>query len=527
MKPVFKLTALFLIIFVFGCSKNNAPLTRVEVEGGKVEGTVEEGIAVYKGIPFAEPPVGELRWRAPQPVSPWDTVLKADEFAPACPQPQMNAPEGQKMETSEDCLYLNVWTPVKSPEEKLPVMVWIYGGGFAMGSTAMPTYSGEKLAGMGVVVVSVAYRVGSLGFMAHPELTAESEHNTSGNYGLLDQIAGLKWVRDNIEAFGGDPDNVTIFGESAGGISVSMLAASPLTGGLFDRAISQSGGSFEPVSLRERTDCIQLLEGAEKKGVEFAERMGANSLAELREVPPEKLIKDSLARMGGFWPKVDGYVLVGDQYKLYKKGKYNDVPVLIGTNSDEGSMFVQPKEPEQYKEDIRSRFGPFADQVLELYPADNKKEAYYSAADIFRETAFAWPTWTWARLQTKTGKSDVFPYYSNQQQPAPSFSPYKPRGAGHGAEISYVFRHLDQNNGSEYTEADRELSEMMATYWTNFAKYGDPNGKELPQWPVFKEGEPTVMYLNSDHKTGPVPNLEKLKLMEKYFQWKREKVENQ
>lgn len=521
MKLKSELIFLCIAVLLAACNESDESITRVAVEGGRVEGVVENGITVFRGIPFAAPPVGELRWCPPQPVDPWDSILRADRFAPACPQMRMSYPGAPEMEVSEDCLYLNVWTPAETSGEKLPVMVWIHGGGFAMGSTSVPTYSGEELAKMGVIVVSIAYRVGALGFMAHPELTAESEHHVSGNYGLLDQIAGLEWVQSNIGAFGGDPGRVTIFGESAGGISVSMLAASPLCEGLFTGAISQSGGSFGPVNLEKRGDGIQLLEGAEKAGVEFAARMGAGSVAELRQMDPRKWMSDPMSQMGGFWPVVDGYVITGDQYKLYEAGNYNDVDVIIGTNSDEGAMFVRPSAPAQYEKDIRQRFGPFADRILELYPGNSEKETYTSSADIFREISFAWPSWSWAKLQSRTGESRVFFYYFNQQQPASPFSSYEPRGAGHGAEIGYVFRHLGENKDNSYTDEDLELSEIMARYWTNFARNGDPNGEGLPHWPVFKEDEPTVLYLNGTPHTGPVPNLEKLRLMEEYFSWLR------
>ena len=522
MNPKTIIPILLSAVLITACKPSGESLKLVEVEGGRVEGTVEEGITVFKGIPFAAPPVGPLRWRPPRPAEPWDTILRAGDYAPACPQMHVSYPGAPEMETSEDCLYLNVWTPAGSSGDKFPVMVWIYGGGFAMGSTSVPSYSGEELAKMGVVVVSIAYRVGALGFLAHPELSAESEHGISGNYGLLDQIAGLEWVQANIEKFGGDPERVTIFGESAGGISVSMLAASPLCEGLFARAISQSGGNFGPVSTGQRGDGIQLLEGAEQTGVEFAARMGARNLAELRETDPGEWMDDPLSQMGGFWPVVDGYVITGDQYRQYQQGRYNDVDVIIGTNSDEGSMFVRPSDPAQYKLNIRQRFGPFAGRILELYPGNTERETFTSSADLFREIAFAWPSWTWARLQSETGDSRVFVYYFNQQQPASPFSSYKPRGAGHGAEIGYVFRNLGQDENSPYSEEDLELSRMMATYWTNFARTGDPNGEGLPRWPEFEEGEPTVLYLNGSPQPGPVPNIEKLRLMEEYFTWLRE-----
>ncbi len=494
----------------------------VKVEGGLVEGTVEEGLTVYKGIPFAAPPTGNLRWRPPQPLKSWDGVLKADKYAPACPQIQFYIPIFPKVETSEDCLYLNVWTPAQSPAENLPVMVWIYGGGFVMGATSTPLYSGEQLAKMGVVIVSSAYRVGPLGFLAHPDLTAQSPRKVSGNYGLLDQIAALQWVQRNIKAVGGDPGRVTIFGESAGGISVSMLAASPPAKGLFHRAICESGGSFHPVRKNKEPDSIQMLAGAEAAGVAFAQRMGANSLAELRQISPEKLLSDPSVQGGGFWPIVDGYVIVDDQYKLYEAGKYNDVPVLVGTNSDEGSMFAQATTPEQYEKSTRERFGPFAEKILALYPGQTADQTFRAAADILRDTLFAWPTWSWARLQSRTGTAQVFVYYFDQKLPLSPLSLFfKSSSAPHGSEMPYVFRHLDQIPATLYTDEDRKLSETMATYWTNFAKKGNPNGEGLPQWPVFKAREPTVMYLDSTPHTGPVPNLDKLTVLDEYFAWKR------
>jgi len=432
----------------------------------------------------------------------------------------------QKGNFSEDCLYLNVWTPAKKTDEKLPVMVWIYGGGFAMGSTAVPVYSGEEMAGKGVIMVSIAYRVGPLGFLAHPELTAESEKHISGNYGLLDQIAGLRWVQNNIAAFGGDPGNVTIFGESAGAISVSMLAASPLTKGIIHKAISESGGSFWPVGYKRGTDCIGNLKGGEEYGLEYQKRMGANSLSELRKLAPEKLIADPAAAMGGFWPLVDGYVITDDQYKLYFEGAYNDIPVLIGTNSDEGSMFVRQAKSLDYLASLPERFGPLADKIAKLYPGDNDEIARKSMANIFRETAFAWPTWAWARLQTKTGKAPVYFYYFDQPQPGMP-APYgdgKPQGAYHSCEMQYVFHHLNQNPQLANKPSDNALSESMISYWTNFAKSGNPNGEGLTEWPLFSEEKKSTMYFDSIPHIGPVPNIEQLKLMDEYFSWRRENV---
>jgi para-nitrobenzyl esterase len=520
MKNLFKI--IFAMLFIMDACSPDKPVTVVSVEGGKIEGVVENNITVFRGIPFAQPPLGDLRWKAPQPVKKWEGVLKADKFAPACPQIQFKNSGTAPLPTSEDCLYLNVWTPAKSSGEKLPVMVWIYGGGFALGATSVPVYSGEQLANLGVIVVSIAYRVGPLGFMAHPELTAEASNKVSGNYGLLDQIEGLKWVQKNISAFGGDPLKVIIFGESAGAESVSMLSASPLARGLFRGAISESGGSFSPVKSDRVPDCMQLLAGAEKLGVEFMKRMGSENLEELRKLSPDKWIDDPLAQMAGFWPVVDGYVITGDQYKLYEEGKYNDVAVIIGTNSDEGSMFARPVPTDQYLQYVTTHFGPVSDKILKLYPVDSLTGTYRPLADLFRDGVFAWPSWSWAKLQTKTGKSKVFTYYFDEFNKEPMYpgGPI-PAGAAHGSELAYVFGHLGQNPNTKVTDEQRSLSKQMAKYWTNFAKKLDPNGEGLPQWPVFTEYKPTTLYFQGAPHIGPVPNIDKLRGMDEYFAWKR------
>ena len=523
MKTTVNLIVISVIMLFAGCGGDRLSDATATVKGGVVQGTVEDGIAVFRGVPFAAPPVGDLRWKAPQPVRPWDGVLTADKFAPASIQPAVAWMGGRP--TSEDCLYLNVWTPAKSAKEKLPVMVWIYGGGFAFGGTAGADTWGDQIARHGVILVSIAYRVGVLGFMAHPDLTAESENKVSGNYGLLDQIAGLKWVQENISAFGGDPARVTVFGESAGAISVSMLCASPLTKGLFAGAISQSGGSFGPVGDNSGSgDFMQTLAGAELAGMEFAKIMGANSIDELRAMSPDKWLSDPRSQMGGFWPVVDGYVITDDQYKLYEAGNYNDVNVIIGTNSDEGSMFTQPVKPEEYAGVLKMRFGPLAEKALQLYPGNTEYETYASMSDIFRDAVFGWPSWTWARLQSKTGKSRVYVYYFDQFRKEPLFPGGSPqRGAAHASEIPYVFGHLNQNPDAKATEEEIILSDRMIKYWTNFAKNGDPNGEGLPGWPVFEEGKETVMYLKGSVPlpTG-VPNMDKLLLMEEYYKWLRE-----
>lgn len=474
----------------------------VRTEDGLVQGTVEDGLTVYRGIPFAAPPVGNLRWRAPLPAAKWDGVRQATQFGP---EPV------QGTNGSEDCLYLNVWTPAQSTNDHIPVLVWIYGGGFSAGSTSDQNYSGEQLAKKGVVFVSIAYRVGPLGFLAHPELSAETTNHVSGNYGLLDQIAGLQWVKKNIAAFGGDPGKVTIFGESAGGISVSMLCASPLAKGLFEGAMSESGGSFGPP--RPTTypgENMKRLADAERAGEDFARKAGASSIAELRKIAPHKL--PGGWGSGSAWPIIDGWVIPDDQHKLYAAGKYNDVPVLIGYNSDEGASFWPPKTPEEYIAGVQKRYGKFADDLIQAYPVGTNSVPK-TARDLMRDAAFGWHTWSWARLQSQTGKSRVFYYYFDQH-------PKNEAGSWHGMEVSYVFHHLNPNN-PHTSKADLAISDAMSTYWVNFAKFGNPNGKRLPKWPAFSDSHPQVMYFQQTPHLGPVPSADSLKVLDAYFAWRR------
>jgi para-nitrobenzyl esterase len=494
----------------------------VKVEGGLLEGTSEDGLTVYRGIPFAAPPVGDLRWRAPQPAAKWDGVRRADKFAPTCMQggPPGSGSPNLGPGRSEDCLYLNVWTPARSAKERVPVLVWIYGGGFAGGATSIPTYSGEKLAKRGIVLVSIAYRVGPLGFLAHPGLSAESQHRVSGNYGLLDMIAGLQWIQKNIAVFGGDPRRVTIFGESAGGIAVSMLCASPLAKGLFHGAISQSGGSFGPPRPGGMPgENMQRLADAERAGESYAKAAGASSVVELRKLSAEQVLATSRGQRGLGWPIIDGRVIPDDQYKLYEARRYNDTPILGGYNSDEGLSFSAPKTPQAYIESVRQRYGPFADKLLKLYPA-GETTVPKTARDLTRDAAFGWHTWAWARLQSKTGKSKVFYYYFDQHPDYPAGSPREGQGTPHGADVPFVFEHLGAPNRQE-APGDQALSETMAAYWTNFAKRGDPNGEGVPNWPPFSDANPVVMYLKQPPRTGPVPSEEGLKGLEAYFAWRR------
>ncbi len=509
-----KLTLIIVISAVFTAGLIVAQQPKpVKVGQGMLQGAYENGLTVYKGVPFAEPPVGKLRWHAPEPPVKWEGVKQATEFAPA-PMQGGNPSSGK----SEDCLYLNIWTPAKSAKEQIPVFVWIYGGGFSFGSATEPIYNGEALAKKGVVFVSIAYRVGQLGFLAHPGLSAESPEKVSGNYGLLDMIAGLQWIQDNIAAFGGDPDKVTIFGESAGGIAVSMLCASPLAKGLFHGAISQSGGSFGPP--RPTTfpgENLKRLTDAEKAGEDFAQKAGVSSIAELRKIAADSL--PSGWGIGSAWPIIDGWVIPDDQYKLYKAGKYNDVPILVGYNSDEGASFSHEKDPEEYINGVKQRYGKFADALIKAYPA-GENSVPKTARDLSRDAAFGWHTWSWARLQSETGKSNVYYYYFDQHPDYPEGSPQAGYGSPHGQDVVYVFQHLDPSN-PQTTESDLAISEAMGTYWTNFAKYGDPNGEGVPAWPVFSDENPKVMYFNQKPYVGQVPSAESLKVLDAYFEWRR------
>jgi para-nitrobenzyl esterase len=507
------------------CFSAAAQVLTAKVTGGELQGVVANGVASFKGVPFAAAPVGDLRWKKPQPVKAWQGLRVANAFGASCMQdPAMLQVQQAPPAMSEDCLYLNVWTPVKSASERLPVMVWIYGGGFAIGTTAAQLYDGAKLAEKGVVVVSVAYRVGAFGFLAHPELSRESGKG-SGNYGVQDMIAGLEWVRDNIRAFGGDPRNVTIFGESAGGIAVSMLAASPYAKGLFHKVISESGGSFAPSRrAAEGGLSVPSLALAEKTGSEFLGKLGATTIAAARALPAAEIQQAQGPGLGsGFWPVDDGDVLPGDQYVLYSAGRFNDTPVLIGTNSDEGALFIQGGVTSAaFQEQIRGGYGEHADELLAVYPNATDAQALQGARDVFRDSLFAWPTWTWARLQATKGKGAAYVYYFDHR------TPQRPNGAWHADEIQYVFRNLGAgfagNGAGAANPEEVAVSDVVSTYWTNFAKSGDPNGPKLPQWPAFSEASQQVLFIDTAPSARPVPNMAQLKAWDAYYAWRREQA---
>ena len=371
---------------------------QVLTESGAISGVGENGLSVYKGVPFAAPPIGDLRWRPPAHVAPWTGTRKADAFAPACMQVGVSMPGETPPAVSEDCLYLNIWTPAKNVQEHLPVIVWIYGGGYINGSASMPLYWGDQLAHKGVIVVTIAYRLGPLGFLAHPELTRESPHHSSGNYGLMDQIAALEWIQRNIAAFGGDPKSVTIAGQSSGAISVSILMASPRAKGLFQRAIGESGGLFEPLQLAPK----YLLANAERDGEKYAASLGAASLQELRRLPAAMLSADA----GGVsHPVIEPYVLPASPYEAFTTGQQNDVPLLIGSNAEEARALVDVTHvtAATFDSDIARSFGPLPPPLVAAYPHATDVEARQARLDLERDLRFGWDMWAWARLQAGTG----------------------------------------------------------------------------------------------------------------------------
>jgi para-nitrobenzyl esterase len=473
------------------------------IESGAIEGSTRSGLTIYKGVPFAAPPLGDLRLREPQSVAPWKGTRKATSFAPACMQKGVSMPGEAPPSVSEDCLYLNIWTPAKA-DERLPVMIWIHGGGYTNGSASMPLYWGDRLAQRGVIVVTIAYRLGPLGFLAHPDLSAESAHKASGNYGLLDQIAALKWIQRNITAFGGDPKRVTIAGQSSGAMSVSALMASPLAKGLFHRAIGQSGGLFEPLQIAPS----YLLANAEKDGEKYATSVGAASIAALRKLPAEKLLEGNAGSVSH--PVIEPYALPAGPYDAFVSGAYNDVPLLVGFNLEEARSLVdvKPVKAATFAADIERSFGALPPPLMDAYPHATDTQARQARLDFERDLRFGWDMWAWARLQAQSGRSPVHFYLFEQKPPFPAGSIHEGWGASHFAEFWYMFDHLDQD-AWRWSPADRKLAEQMSSYWTNFVKTGDPNGASLPPWPAFT-GDGNVMHLGDPAAVGSLPNLPSL-----------------
>jgi para-nitrobenzyl esterase len=470
----------------------------VKVEQGKLSGTTGKNrdVRVYRGIPYAAPPVGDLRWKAPAPAAHWKGVRKATEFGSRCMQMMLSpelpafikASEGKWSQKSEDCLYLNIWTPAHMAGDKLPVMFWIHPGGFTIGGGSAPSFDGENLARKGIVVVTINYRLGVFGFFALPELTAESPHHASGNYGLMDQIAALQWVKKNIAAFGGDPINITIFGQSAGSWAVNLLTASPQAKGLFERAISASGANFAAADFHP----MVTLADAEKAGAKLAAGMGViqNALKTLRAKPADELLRATASSYPLTWAIVDGWVLPQDVETIYTQGKQNDVPMIVGNNANEMTALMPPMQSTTlFVAGAKERYGGMADQFLRAYPADSDAQAIESAYEVMRDEMFGWNMREWARMQAKTGHYPAYRYYFSHRPPGPEGERL---GASHGVDIAYVFGNLSVFP-FPWNDADRRLSEEIMSYWTNFAKTGDPNGMGLPKWPVYNRADDNVL----------------------------------
>ncbi len=474
-----------VLIVCLSCSVSGAGEGTVSVTGGKISGTIDDGVRCYKGIPFAAPPVGDLRWREPQPVVPWQGVRECSRFGPVCPQrpyPEKSIYKSPKQPQSEDCLFLNVWTDAKSPDARLPVMVWIHGGALTRGSGSNQIYNGAALAKQGVVVVTINYRLGALGYLAHSQLTAESQHRSSGNYGVLDQLAALRWVKQNIAAFGGDPGRVTIFGESAGSWSVNTLLATPLSRGLVHRAIGQSGATFNRAPLLR--DDESDTKTAEQIGEEFAAELQADSIAELRAKPVEEIVEAS--RKFRLRTNIDGWVLPDQVAAIYKAAQHNDVPLLIGSNRDEWTAFTAPAAIPQTMADfdqfISAIYGDKLAAFKEAYGVESEDDIKAAYLGRWRDVVFSLPMRTWAR-NSAGGRSNAYLYYFTRVPPVKN---HDYLGAYHAAEIAYVFSNLHRLSIDD-TDLDRKLSKTMTAYWVNFARTGNPNGPGLPHWPAYDQ----------------------------------------
>ena len=479
----------------------------VHLAQGDLSGVQADGVTVYKGIHYAAAPEGRLRWAPPAPAPKWSGVRAATAYGPACPQPHMmwNPPEPQG--DAEDCLALNVWTPASVANAKLPVMVWIHGGAYVGGSGSAGLFDGNSLAKRGVVVVTLNYRLGTLGFMAHPALTKEA--GTSGNYGIMDQIAALKWVQANIAQFGGDPSNVTIFGESAGGGSVMLLTVAPQARGLFQKAIAESGAAL-PVQPKgwARPDAVVTLAQAEAAGIAFQQKLGASNIADMRAMSVDAIVNAD-APQSARWPIADGTVVPGDVTSLYRAGRQNHVAILLGWNSAEGMLFARPGTRADYEKTVRASWGPHADRMLALYPAADDAAVLGANALSFGDIGFGWPDWSLAEAQRAQGKP-IYVYHFDQPPPrAPGF-PFQGKGAFHADEMAFVFG----NHPADWPVGDLAVSQAMQGYWTNFAKTGNPNGAGLPAWRPYAGNGSVQWFQNGAASPGPVAREAELKALD-------------
>jgi len=488
----------------------------VKTDAGLLSGTsaAAPGVRVFKGVPFAAAPVGELRWHAPQPVAKWTGVRKADTFGDVCVQPKgmgrvnvaVDLPDSPA--ASEDCLYLNVWTAAQSRSERRPVMFWIFGGAYTEGAGSSPHSDGEALARQGAVVVTFNYRLGPFGFFSHPELTKKSGHSASGNQALLDTMAALKWVQTNIAAFGGDPRNVTIFGESAGAAIAAGLVGSPHTAGLFRRAISQSGAwmGLAVAAMRTRQQAEQPMG---RPGVPPPVLM---PLRELRAKSSEEIARTLV----GAGMIVDGWIIPEDQSLTFAQGRQQPVDVLVGSNKDEGT-FAGDMTAMAWTNRVKQRWGDLADDYLKVYPAGSDEEATRSSQVAFRDE-LAWHMRLYASLQARRGQRAYWYFFTHEPPYAPNARNLK---ATHAVEIPYVFNHLRAPRAfpdasspelASASASERALAERVSSYWVNFARTGDPNGRGLPHWPLFSDASAAPMIVGDVNDT---PDPQRLAIYDK------------
>ena len=504
----------------------------VETRNGSIAGqTSQDGaVAIFRGIPFAKPPVGDLRWRAPQPPEPWPDMRPARDPRPIAPQfplpPNSLIPLGDE-EQAEDCLYLNLWGPGDPAGQRLPVIMWLHLGAFQFGSGSAPIYDGENWPRAGAIMVTPNYRLNKFGFLAHPALSREDE-GRSGNYGLLDQIAALEWIRDNIERFGGDPDRVTIAGVSAGSSSVSYLMGSPLARGLFHRAIAESGGSFGGTAERTGVgDRWQTLADAERLGEIWARKLGAADAEELRALSTDRVRiasepnwTDTQGTFDVAQPIIDGRVVVADTRTVFAAGDQAAVPLLVGSAANEDLLLPFSPDLDSYRSQAEADFGPAADRFMALYPATNDQEAIAATMLANSHRLFTWQNWTMARLHAAAG-NDTFYYRFEQAPPVPeglypeqNFP--RPLGAFHGASLFYSFGRFASRDWP-WSEGDRRLSAIVTEAWVAFAANGKPTSGGLPQWPTFEPTAPAMMRLNATPALDRVPEQDRLAFWDEFY----------
>ena len=500
-----KVPALVLLILV--CVPSHAfgsPLVRIAQ--GALAGTSKDGVLAFRAIPYAAPPIGALRWKAPAAPKAWRGVRDAAAFGPVCPQPPVDWAGHDLDRQSEDCLTLNVWTPRLASSARLPVMVWFHGGGYTNGAGSQRTYEGMKLARHRAVIVTVNYRLGALGFLAHPALTAESPLHTSGNYGLLDQIAALKWVRANIAHFGGNPRNVTIFGQSAGAGSAMLLTVSPLVRGLFQKAIFESGAALMLPNARDG-ERPRLAE-AEQAGAALSAKLHAKELAALRALPPSAFINDSVPGVST-GPIIDGKVIPADITSAYRAQGELRVPVLLGWNSNEAARFLGKVTRAEYVANLKSS-GPLAADFLRIYPAATDADATQAAIDLASDTEFGWRGWSLAEARVGKGSPATFIYQFDNPPPGPNGT--RTNGAVHSDELRYVWGNDDPEN--QWPAADKRLEDVIQTYWVNFARTGDPNSPGLVLWAPYSPHRVALWFSSGAAKAGTVLREDKLRALD-------------